>query len=224
MMTLIKFILIKKECLLLALVVAMLFMQFQNLFAENKMREEGNAFWEWFAWKYDNVSNPEQKKIIAYFKRINKLVEKAIATQYGVEESIWGDPSPKRAYGIVSLSIKTIEKITPPLLCNKYHNLSLRILRFVADCQKRRIDLGDAKISAKRKEEQLFEEKLRGEQLEQSKLQAERSVEFYDILRKIGFYSNAINEMLDLKLINPEEKIELERLGIVEGADLKTPK
>jgi len=202
----------KKKHLLLILIAVIYFLQFQNLFGDDKMNEENNPAWQWFAWKYENTSDPEQKKVIAYFKNIDKLVAKATATRYKTKECEWGYPDPKKAYEIVIQLIKVAAQISPPPVCKKHYDLSMQILKSVAGYQKIRADLGDKKIVAKRKEDQKFEEKIRNDQLEQSKLEAETSREFYIVLRKTGFYDNALNEMLDLKLITPAERAEFERL------------
>lgn len=202
----------KKKNLVLLVIIIASFLQFQNLFSEDKMSEENNPGWQWFVWKYENASDSEQKKVITYFKNIDKLIAKATATRYKTKECEWGDSDPKKAYKMVTQLIEVAAQINPPPLCKKHYDLSLQILKSVTEYQKIRADLGDKKIVAKRKEDQKFEEKMRNDQLEQSKLEAETSREFYAILRKTGFYDNALNEMLDLKLITPEQKSEFEKL------------
>jgi len=202
-----------KKYLFLIFIILVSFTKFESLFSEDKMSEENSPYGEWFVWKYENTFDPEQKKVITYFKNINQLVAKATATEEKTKESAWEDSNPKKTYKMVTHLIGVATQINPPPLCKKHYDLSLKILRSVASYQKMRADLGGAEFSIKRERDQLFEEKIHGDQLEQFKLREEASKEFYIVLRKTGFYDNSIEEMSNLKLITPEQKAEFEKLS-----------
>lgn len=191
---------------LLNVIVIITLSQSLILIHANENNEEGTVT-SWFDWKVKHLNNENQKKIIEYFEKINPFFEKAKETEYTTKASRWGHPNPDEALKIIDYSIKEVKKIKSPKPCLKYYSITLKALQDIKNYQIERLRAGtDEKFEARREQDQAYEIKLRNAQLEELKLEEERNKEYFKILRKIGFYDNVLNEMVNLKLITKEEK------------------
>lgn len=171
----------------------------------------GGAVASWFDWKIRHLDNEEQKMVMKYFEKINFLFEKAKETEYSTKESVWGHPSPAAALKIIDNSIKEAKKIKSPKSCLAHYSLTLKALQYIRNYQLERLRVGtDEKFESKRKQDQIYEVKVRDAQLNELRLEEQRTREYFKILHKIGLYDNVLDEMLKLKLITKEEKEHLE--------------
>lgn len=195
----------------------------QSSLRANTKKDTSDGFWVWFEWKLNHPDNDEQKTIIKYFKKINKIFEEANSTVYIKEGSDLGLPDPQQALNIIKETLKEANLIEPPKVCMKHYDLTLKILNYRLSYHGIRLELGDKLLDLKMQRDSEFEKKMRDMQIEESELEADRQTEYFVILRKIGFYDRMIDEMWNMKLITLEEKAQLEK-SKVEADKLKNNK
>jgi len=182
-----------------------------RLIVANEEVNEGVHMTKWFNWKVNNLDNEEQKVVVDYFKEIEDVFDKAKRTQYQTHETVLGYPDSKRALEIVEKSIDVFNKIEPPELCVSHYELTRKILYFIRDYQAQRLKLKENEIfEYKLQKDKIFESKIRNAKIKQLDFEEKRQKEYYNILRKIEFYDNALDEMVTLEIITKEEKEQLE--------------
>ncbi|QAT16835.1 hypothetical protein BU251_03345 [Candidatus Velamenicoccus archaeovorus] len=186
----------KKRSLFLISIVLVSFITPGNSFSENKKNENDDPFWQWFVWKYENVSEPRQKEVINYFKTINKISKESEKTRYVAKNSFWGDPDINKAISITKDSLEKAREIVPPQECKRHYDLTIEILKELNVYQKNRSKFKDPKI---------FEQETKGVISQELLNEEARQREYFIILRNVGFYDHFFDEVVKLKLMTRQE-------------------
>ena len=146
----------------------------------------------WIDWKIKHLDNEEQEKVIKYFKEINLVFEEADNIMWRAEKRDSKSLEPKVAIEIANKSLDRVKKINPPQVCYSHYNLTIEILKSILDYQNIRMILGDEMLKINIQKDEVFESKIRTEQIRRLKLEDERQKEYFRVLHKIGFYNNAL--------------------------------
>lgn len=180
------------------------------IYASNNDNENNVHYW--FDWKIKHLDNDNQKKVIEYFEKINRLFEGAKKTEYETKESRWGHPNPTEAVRVVKNIIIDSKKIVPPKSCGKHYAITLKILYIIEEYQTERTRAGtDKMFEADRSRDEVYEARLREAKLDELRLEEEKQREYFRVLHKVGFYKNMLNEMVNLRLITKEQKEKIEK-------------
>ena len=123
-------------------------------------------------------------------------------TRSKTQFSEWGHPDPTESIKIVNNDIETIRKLKTPKICKNYKDLCLQILGLIKKHHKTRIEMEDSPF---------FGQKVLEIYKKQMKIEGEKQKEYFNILRKIGFYDNEEEEMYNLGIITREEMEQLKR-------------
>ncbi|MDP3791309.1 MAG: hypothetical protein Q8R38_04620 [Candidatus Omnitrophota bacterium] len=193
--------------IIISLIILSSFFNTQAVAQEENM----DFFDKWSIWKEKYGLTAEQKEVIGYFKKVTPIFSDADSTMSRPENSPKERFDPKKALDIVNSSLKNIKKIVPPYLCDKHYKLIIETLGYIKDYQESREILGDERFKTKIKESEVFEYKIRNIQLQQLRIEEEVQKEYFNILRKVGYYDNLPKEAFDLKLITKTQKEQLEK-------------
>jgi hypothetical protein len=126
----------------------------------------------------EHPANKQQREIVCYFKKTHEFLGVAEGTQQQTPDSSWGLRDINAALKIVQKSLDVSRNLVVPSLCENYHVLVIATLQYIKKYHETRVLLDENKIE---------ESALREVRLEQLKLAAKQSKEFYKIIREAGF-------------------------------------
>ena len=158
-------------------------------FAIAKEQENG---WEdigkWLEWKAHTDLPKKQREVVDYFKKSEDIVEKVSNLWYEIPGTIHPKPSPAEGLKLIYEYIAEYKDIKPPKICRKHYEASLAYLDIAREYQEMREKTKDVNELAK----------VNKKSVKYSDL---RYSEFWCVLKEVGLFDNAEEEMKKLGLL-----------------------
>jgi hypothetical protein len=160
---------------------------------QTQMTEEHSVdsrFSRWFQWKMQTNLTEKQKTVIEYLKKASTIFDKAFNTRCVQPTSKYGYPNPKEAIAITKQAIIEIKALPYPKECAAYRDANIKIMKNII------IPYHYLRLKFKEGTEE-FNLQYENFQLSEIKggLDVKQYNEYFESLKKVGFYDNIEKEM-----------------------------